>query len=61
MRVRFCWYTRNPSIIQRISARFKVSGMTINRESTVALNDEEFELLRVCEKKGHVQIREVVK
>lgn len=44
MRVRFCWYTRNPSIIQRISARFKVSGMTINRESTVALNDEEFEL-----------------
>jgi hypothetical protein len=35
--------------------------MTINRESTVALNDEEFELLIECEKKGHVQIREVVK
>lgn len=61
MRIRFCWYTKNPSTIQRISERFKVSGMTINRESTVVLNDEELELLRECEKKGYVQIREVIK
>lgn len=61
MKVRFCWCTRNPSTIQRISERFGVNGMTVNRESTVNLSNEELELLRECEKKGYIQVREMVK
>lgn len=59
MRVRFCWHTRNPVTIRRISERFRINDMTINRESTVSLTAEELDLLRECEKRGYVRIREI--
>ena len=61
MKVRFCWKTRRKSTIERISERFRVDGMTINHESTAYLNSEEVELLRACENRGYIQIREIVK
>lgn len=59
MKVRFCWKTKNQHTIQRMIKRFRIDGITINHESIARLNDEELELLRECEMKGYIQIREV--
>lgn len=60
MRVRFYWETNRKDIIQRIKDRFKVHGITVNYESIVDITDEELNLLRKCEDKGYIQIREIL-
>lgn len=60
MKVSFSWNTRDALIIRRISKRFKVNGMTVNRESTVSLNNECLELLKEDEKNGYIRIRKIM-
>jgi hypothetical protein len=60
MKVRFCWKTKNQHTIERMITRFRIDVITINHESITILNDEELELLRKCETKGYIQIREII-
>lgn len=59
-KVRFYWRTKKPVTIQRIKDKFKIYGITVNGESVVNLKENEMDLLKKYEKRGLVEIREII-
>lgn len=58
MNVTICWRTKNQVKMEKIRLRFGISNyMSINRETPCEIRDEDIELLRECEKRGFIQIR----
>ncbi len=58
MIVTICWRTKNQTKIEKIRLRFGIPNyMSINRETPCEIRDEDMELLRECEKRGFIQIR----
>lgn len=58
MNVTICWRTKNQAKMEKIRLRFGISNyMSINRETPCEIRDEDMELLRECEKRGFIQIR----
>lgn len=58
MNVTICWRTKNQAKMEKIRLRFGISNyMSINRETPCEIRDEDIELLRECEKRGFIQIR----
>lgn len=52
------WVTKDQEIIKWIKDRFNISSYTsVNGESPANIKDEDWELLKECEKKGKIQIR----
>lgn len=52
------WLTRKPINIARIKARYYIHGTSINGESIAYVRDaDEYELLRECERRGLIKIR----
>lgn len=59
-KVRIYWRTKKPLTIQRIKDQFKIYGITVNGESVVNLKENEMDLLKECEKRGFLEIREII-
>lgn len=58
MNVTICWRTKSQAKMEKIRLRFGISNyMSINRETPCEIRDEDMELLRECEKRGFIQIR----
>lgn len=58
MNVTICWRTKNQAKMEKIRFRFGIPNyMSINRETPCEIRDEDMELLRECEKRGFIQIR----
>lgn len=58
MNVTICWRTKNQAKMEKIRLRFSIPNyMSINRETPCEIRDEDMELLRECEKRGFIQIR----
>lgn len=58
VRLTIVWRTRNQEIIRRIREKFHLPpGMTINRETTAFVFQEEMKLLREVERRGFIGIR----
>lgn len=57
MKLTIYWVTKDESIRARIRKRFGIPwGMTVNKETTAEISDEDMELLREVERRGFIQI-----
>ena len=58
MKLTICWITKNQESIDKIRLRFGISDyMSINREAPCEIKEEDLPLLRECEKRVFIQIR----
>lgn len=58
MKFTICWTTKNQVTINKIRLRFGISDyMSINRETPCEIKEEDLPLLRECEKREFIQIR----
>lgn len=52
------WVTKDRKIISRIRDRFNLSSyVSINGETPCEITEEDMEVLRECEKRGFIKIR----
>ena len=55
MKLTIYWVTKDESIRARIRKRFGIPwGMTVNKETTAEISDEDMELLREVERRGFI-------
>lgn len=58
MKVTIYWVTRLPEIVRRIRDKFNIPlYISVNYETECEIRDEDLPLLRECEKRGFIQIR----
>lgn len=58
MKFTICWITKNQVTINKIRLKFGISDyMSINRETPCEIKEEDLPLLRECETRGFIQIR----
>lgn len=58
MNVTICWITKNQAKMEKIRLKFGIPDyMSINRETPCDIKEEDLPLLRECEKRGFIQIR----
>lgn len=58
MKLTICWITKNQEFIDKIRLKFGISDyMSINHETPCEIDEEDLPLLRECEKRGFIQIR----
>lgn len=58
MKLTICWITKNQESIDKIRLKFGISDyMSINRETPCEIKEEDLPLLRECEKREFIQIR----
>lgn len=60
MMVRIYWKTRKQDTRERITEKFNLPHYTtVNGETEGRISEEDFPLLKECEKMGYIQIRKV--
>lgn len=58
MNVTICWITKNQAKMEKIRLKFGIPDyMSINRETPCDIKEEDLPLLRECERRGFIQIR----
>ena len=59
MKVRFAYLTKKPDEVKKVQQWLDEYHMTVNRESTVHVDEQGLQELRMFEQEGIIHIREI--